>query len=66
MDEMIKECIDYSCPKPVAEAAPVKGGKAPAKGKQEEAPADIYAGKDTVEYKEIGKKMKEMIGEEIP
>lgn len=51
---MIKECIDYSCPKPVAEAVPVKG-KPPAKGKQEEAPADIYAGKDTVLYKEIGK-----------
>ena len=33
MDDMIKECVDYSCPKPVTEAAPAKGQKAPAKGK---------------------------------
>ena len=52
---MIKECIEYSCPKPITDAAPAKGGKVPPKGKQEEAPVDPYAGKDTSLYKEIGK-----------
>jgi hypothetical protein len=52
MENLIKEVLEYIAPpKPVE--APAKGakGKAPAK---DEPPADIYAGKDTIHYKELG------------
>ena len=63
MNDMIKECYDYVCPpKPVA--ADLDKKKAPAKKIAEESvPVDIFAGLDTVEYKHIGMKLKEKLGD---
>lgn len=64
MDDIIREAIEYANPKPQTEAPPTKDAKkAPAKGKAEEAPVDQYAGMDSSIFKEIGRTLKQMIGE---
>lgn len=63
MDDLVKEVLDYINPKVQTEQVPDKKGKAPAKGKVEEAPVDPYAGMNTALYKEIGAKIKQLIGD---
>lgn len=67
MDDMIREVIEYINPKiaadasaaanaPKGKAPPPKGGKV-----EEAAPADVFAGMDTKEYKEIGALLKKQV-----
>jgi hypothetical protein len=52
MDEIIKEVLEYINPKEKAEAVDNKGKKGKTATKEEV--HDIYEGKDTATYKEIG------------
>ena len=63
MDEIIMEALEYVTPKKIDEANATEGLKKAAykkKAKQEEAvPVDAFEGKDSEQYKEVAKSMKE-------
>jgi hypothetical protein len=54
MEDLIKEVLEYTHPKPVADNIPQKKPAGKGATKIEEAPVDPYAGFDTTIYKEIG------------
>lgn len=61
MNDLIKEAYEYVSPKP--QAVEDKSKKAPAKKVEETAQVDQFAGQDTTKYKQLGEKIKAILGQ---